>query len=85
MKPPAKASWQQVAQLQAQSAAQLEALHSMEGRRGVFDSILRALDMQIVGREQEQARLAEDLARNTTHGLQLTQRPGKPHAARDAA
>ncbi len=68
-----QASLQQVAQLQAQSAAQLEALHSMEGRRGVFDSILRALDMQIVGRDQEQARLAADLARNTTHGLQLTQ------------
>ena len=67
-----KASLQQVAQLQAQNAAQLEALHSMEGRRGVFDSILRALDIQIAGRDQEQTRLAADLARNTTHGLQLT-------------
>jgi chromosome segregation ATPase len=63
---------QQLAQLQAQNAAQLEALHSMEGRRGIFDSILRALDLQISGRDQEQARLAADLARNTTHGLQLT-------------
>jgi chromosome segregation ATPase len=67
-----KASWQQVAQLQGQSAAQLEALHSMEGRRGIFDSILRTLDLQIVGREQDQARLSDDLARNTTHGLELT-------------
>ena len=67
-----KASWQQVAQLQAQSAAQLETLHSMEGRRGIFDSILRGLDMQIAGREQDQARLSDDLARNTTHGLELT-------------
>jgi chromosome segregation ATPase len=67
-----QASLQQVAQLQSQNAAQLEALHSMEGRRGVFDSILRALDVQIAGRDQEQVRLAADLARNTTHGLQLT-------------
>jgi chromosome segregation ATPase len=44
----------------------------MEGRRGVFDSILRALDVQIAGRDEEQTRLAADLARNTTHGLQLT-------------
>ncbi|HEX3835787.1 MAG TPA: FHA domain-containing protein [Steroidobacteraceae bacterium] len=67
-----KASLQQIVQLQAQSAVQLEALHSMEGRRGIFDSILRSLDLQIAGRDQEQARLAADLARNTTHGLQLT-------------
>jgi len=67
-----QASLQQVAQLQAQNLAQLEALHSMEGRRGIFDSILRALDVQISGRDQEQTRLAADLARNTTHGLQLT-------------
>ena len=67
-----QASSQQVAQLQAQNAAQLEALQSLEGRRGVFDSILRALDLQIAGRDQEQARLAGDLALNTTHGLQLT-------------
>ncbi|HEY1899392.1 MAG TPA: FHA domain-containing protein [Steroidobacteraceae bacterium] len=66
------AAQQQVAQLQAQGAAQLEALHSMEGRRGIFDSILRALDMQVVGRDREQARLVDDLARNTTHGLELT-------------
>jgi len=63
---------QQVGQMQAQSAAQLEALHSMEGRRGIFDSILRGLDLQIVAHDQQQARLAEDLARNTTHGLELT-------------
>jgi chromosome segregation ATPase len=67
-----QASLQQVAQLQAQNEAQLEALHSLEGRRGIFDSILRALDVQIAGRDQEQARLAADLARNTTHGQQLT-------------
>jgi chromosome segregation ATPase len=67
-----QASVQQVVQLQAQNAAQLESLHSLEGRRGVFDSIVRALDLQIAGRDQEQARLAADLARNTTHGLQLT-------------
>ncbi len=67
-----KASWQQVAQLQAQSAAQLETLQGMEGRRGIFDSILRNLDQQIVGREQDQAKLSDDLARNTTHGLTLT-------------
>jgi chromosome segregation ATPase len=67
-----KTSMQQVAQLQAQSAAQLETLHSMEGRRGIFDSILRNLDLQIVGREQDRARLSDDLARNTTHGQELT-------------
>jgi chromosome segregation ATPase len=67
-----KASRQQVAQLQAQSTAQLETLHSMEGRRGIFDSILRSLDLQIVGRDQDQARLSDDLARNTTHGQELT-------------
>jgi len=67
-----KAALQQVSQMQAANAAQLETLQSMEGRRGIFDSILRALDMQIVGRDEEQARLVADLARNTTHGLQLT-------------
>ena len=67
-----KASWQQVAQLQLQNAAHLETLQSMEGRRGIFDSMLRGLDLQVGDREQEQARLASDLARNTTHGLQLT-------------
>lgn len=67
-----KGSWQQVAQLQAQSAAQLETLHSLEGRRSVFDSILRGLDLQIAGREQDRAKLSDDLARNTTHGLELT-------------
>jgi chromosome segregation ATPase len=67
-----KASWQQIAQLQSQSAAQLETLHSMEGRRGIFDSILRGLDLQIAGREQDRAKLSDDLARNTTHGLELT-------------
>jgi chromosome segregation ATPase len=66
-----KASWQQVAQLQTQSAAHLEVLHSLEGRRGIFDSILRGLDQQIGDHDQEQARLAGDLARNTTHGLEL--------------
>jgi chromosome segregation ATPase len=67
-----KASWQQVAQLQTQSAAHLEALHSMEGRRGIFDAMLRGLDLQIGDRDQQQARLAADLSRNTTHGLELT-------------
>ncbi len=67
-----KAALQQVTQMQAANASQLEALQSMEGRRGIFDSILRGLDMQIVGRDEEQAQLAADLARNTTHGLQLT-------------
>ncbi len=66
------AARQQVVQLEAQSAAQLEALHSMEGRRAVFDSILRALDTQIAGRDAEQARLTEDLARKATHGMDLT-------------
>jgi FHA domain len=66
------ATLQQVAQLQAQNAAQLEVLHSLEGRRGIFDSILRTLDLQVTGRDQEQARLAADLARNTSQGLQLT-------------
>lgn len=67
-----QASWQQVAQLQTQSAAHLEALHSMEGRRGIFDSMLRGLDLQLMDRDQAQARLAGDLSRNTTHGLELT-------------
>jgi chromosome segregation ATPase len=65
-------SRQQVVQLQAQSASQLEALQSMEGRRGIFDSILRALDIQIAGRAAEHARITDDLARNTTHSLKLT-------------
>ena len=55
--------WQQVAQLQTQWAAQLEALQSMEGRRGIFDSMLRGLDLRIGDRDQEQRRLAADLAR----------------------
>ena len=63
---------QQVVQLQAQSASQLEALQSMEGRRGIFDSILRAMDLQIAGRAAEHARITDDLARNTTHSLKLT-------------
>jgi chromosome segregation ATPase len=63
---------QQVAQLQTQSAAQLETLQSMEGRRGIFDSILRALDTQIVGRDADKSQLADELARSTTHGLELT-------------
>jgi chromosome segregation ATPase len=67
-----KASWREVAQLQAQNAAQLETLHSMEGRRGIFDSMLRSLDLQIVGREQDRARLSDDLVRNSNHGLELT-------------
>jgi chromosome segregation ATPase len=67
-----KAAGQHVAQLQAQSASQLEILHSMEGRRGIFDSMLRGLDLQIAGRDQDQARLSDDLARNATHGLELT-------------
>ncbi|MGC1456817.1 MAG: FHA domain-containing protein, partial [Steroidobacteraceae bacterium] len=67
-----KASWQHVAQLQAQSASQLESLHSMEGRRGIFDSMLRGLDQQIAGGEQDQARLSDDLARNSSHALELT-------------
>jgi chromosome segregation ATPase len=67
-----QASWQQVAQLQTQGAAHLEALHSMEGRRGIFDSMLRGLDTQIMDRDQAQTRLAGDLSRNTTHGLELT-------------
>ena len=67
-----QASLQHVAQLHAQSAAQLESLHSLEGRRGIFDSMLRSLDLQIAGREQEQAKLSDNLARNTSHGLELT-------------
>ncbi len=67
-----KASWQQVAQLQTQGAAHLEALSSMEGRRGIFDSILRGLDVQLGDRDQEQIRLTGDLARNTTRELELT-------------
>ncbi len=50
----------------------LETLQSMEGRRGIFDSMLRSLDLQIAGREQDQARLSEDLARNASQGLELT-------------
>jgi chromosome segregation ATPase len=66
------AARQQVGQLQAQGAAQLETLHSMEGRRGIFDSILRGLDLQILGRDQDQARLTEELTRSTEHGVVLT-------------
>jgi chromosome segregation ATPase len=67
-----KASWQQVAQLQTQCAAHAEALQSLEGRRGIFDAMLRGLDLRVADREQEHARVVEDLARNTTHGLELT-------------
>ena len=67
-----QAAHRQLAQLQAQSAAQLENLSSLEGRRGIFDSMLRALDLQIEGRDRQQARLTDELARNTTHGLELT-------------
>jgi chromosome segregation ATPase len=63
---------QHVAQLQTQSAAQLETLQSLEGRRGIFDSILRTLDGEIVGRDEEMGRLGDELARSTTHGLELT-------------
>jgi chromosome segregation ATPase len=63
---------QHVAQLQTQSAAQLETLQSLEGRRGIFDSILRTLDSEIVGRDEEMGRLGDELARSTTHGLELT-------------
>jgi chromosome segregation ATPase len=63
---------QHVAQLQTQSAAQLETLQSLEGRRGIFDSILRTLDVEIVGRDEELVRLGDELARSTTHGLELT-------------
>jgi chromosome segregation ATPase len=63
---------QHVAQLQTQSAVQLETLQSLEGRRGIFDSILRTLDIEIVCRDEDKTRLADDLARSTTHGLQLT-------------
>ncbi|HEV2700506.1 MAG TPA: FHA domain-containing protein [Steroidobacteraceae bacterium] len=66
-----KASGQQVAQLQVQSAAQLEILHSLEGRRGIFDSMLRGLDLQLAGRDQDQAKLSDDLARNATQGQVL--------------
>jgi len=67
-----KASWQQVAQLQTQSAAHAEALQSLEGRRGIFDAMLRGLDLRVADREQEHARAVEDLARSTAHGLELT-------------
>jgi chromosome segregation ATPase len=63
---------QHVAQLQTQSAVQLETLQSLEGRRGIFDSILRTLDIEIVGRDEEKVRLGDELARSTTHGLELT-------------
>ncbi len=63
---------QQLAQLQTQSAVQLETLQSLEGRRGIFDSILRTLDIEIVSRDEDKTRLADELARSTTHGLQLT-------------
>ena len=63
---------QHVAQLQTQSAVQLETLQSLEGRRGIFDSILRTLDIEIVCRDEDKTRLADELARSTTHGLQLT-------------
>jgi chromosome segregation ATPase len=63
---------QHVSQLQTQSAAQLETLQSLEGRRGIFDSILRTLDIEIVGRDEDKTRLADELARSTSHGLELT-------------
>jgi chromosome segregation ATPase len=63
---------QHVAQLQTQSAAQLETLQSLEGRRGIFDSILRALDIEIVGRDEDKNRLTDELARSTAYGLDLT-------------
>ena len=66
-----EASRQHVAQLQTQGAAHLEVLHSLEGRRGIFDSMLRGLDLQIGDRDQEQTRLAGDLARATTQGVEL--------------
>ena len=44
----------------------------MEGRRGIFDSMLRGLDLQIGDRDQERTRLAADLARETTQGVELT-------------
>ncbi len=67
-----RATLQQVTQLTQQSAAQLETLQGLEGRRGIFDSILRSLDFQLAGRDQDHERLGEELARSTTHGLQLT-------------
>jgi chromosome segregation ATPase len=67
-----QAAQREVAQLQTQNAAHLETLHCLEGRRGIFDSMLRSLDLQIVGREQDRARLSDDLARNTNHGAELT-------------
>jgi|HubBroStandDraft_5_1064220.scaffolds.fasta_scaffold05923_2 chromosome segregation ATPase len=67
-----KAAWQQVAQLQTQSAAQHEALQAMEGRRGIFDSMLRGLDLQLAGRDQDHAKLGEELARHTTRLAELT-------------
>jgi len=63
---------QHAAQLKTQSAAQLETLQSLEGRRGIFDAILRSLDFEIAGRDADKSRLAEELARSTTHGLELT-------------
>ena len=63
---------QHLAQLQTQSAAQLETLQSMEGRRGIFDSILRALDVEIGVRDEDKSRLGDELARSTAHGLELT-------------
>ena len=68
----ARGAQQHVAQLQTQSAAQLETLQSLEGRRGIFDSILRSLDIEIVGRDQDKSRLAEELARSNAQRLELT-------------
>jgi chromosome segregation ATPase len=67
-----KTAWQQVAQLQTQSVAQHEALQAMEGRRGIFDSMLRGLDLQLADRDQDHAKLGEDLARHTTRLDELT-------------
>jgi hypothetical protein len=67
-----KTAWQQVAQLQTQSVAQHEALQAMEGRRGIFDSMLRGLDLQLADRDQDRAKLGEDLARHTTRLDELT-------------
>jgi chromosome segregation ATPase len=67
-----KTVWQQVAQLQTQGVAQHEALQAMEGRRGIFDSMLRGLDLQLAGRDRDHAKLGEDLARYTARIDELT-------------
>ena len=66
----------------AGSAAQLEALQSLEGRRGIFDSQLRGLDQQVLARDQQLesraqriAALEADLAarRDAEHAVQQRQ------------